>query len=132
MKYSGLRRFLRYSMVGVGTFGLDLALLYAATSIIGIPYYISTPGAFLIAVSVNYAISRRFVFTKTERVWHHGYAYFGAVAMIGAAATTSLVAFLVSFFGLYYLTARILVAGLVGMGNYLFNLFFTFKVAGKH
>lgn len=132
MRHLGLRRFLRYGMVGVGTFGLDLALLYAATSVVGIPYYISTPGAFLVAISINYAISRRFVFSKTGRAWHHGYVYFGAVAMIGAAATTSLVAFLVSFFGLYYLTARILVAGLVGIGNYLFNLFFTFKVAGKH
>jgi putative flippase GtrA len=119
-------------MVGVGTFGFDLALLYVATSVVGIPYYISTPGAFLIAVSANYAISRRIVFTKTQRAWHHGYAYFAVVAMIGAVATTSLVAFLVSFFGLYYLTARILVAGLVGIGNYLFNLFFNFKVAGNH
>lgn len=132
MRHPGLRRFLRYSMVGVGTFGFDLALLYVATSVVGIPYYISTPGAFLIAVSANYAISRRIVFTKTQRAWHHGYAYFAVVAMIGAVATTSLVAFLVSFFGLYYLTARILVAGLVGIGNYLFNLFFNFKVAGNH
>lgn len=132
MRHLGLRRFLRYSAVGVGTFGLDLALLYIATSIVGIPYYISTPGAFLIAVSVNYAISRRHVFAKTERTWHHGFAYFGSVAIVGAMATTSLVTSLVSLFGLYYLTARIIVAGLVGMGNYLFNLFFNFKVAGKH
>ena len=35
-------------------------------------------------------------------------------------------------FGLYYLAARILVAGVVGYANYLFNLYFTFKVADVH
>jgi len=130
--HPGLHRFLRYGTVGVGTFGLDLGMLYIATSTLGIPYYISTPCAFLIAVSINYAISRRFVFSKTERKWHHGYAYFAIVAMGGAFITTSLVASLVDIFGFYYLTARVLVAGIVGIGNYLFNLHFNFKVVGKH
>jgi putative flippase GtrA len=130
--HPGSLRFVRYSLVGVGTFAIDLALLYVATSIIGIPYYISTPCAFLIAVSINYSISRRFVFGKTERTWHHGYMYFASVAIAGAMATTSLVAFLVSVWGLYYLTARVIVAGVVGIGNYLFNLFINFKVVGKH
>jgi len=127
-----IRRFLRYALVGVSTLSFDLLLLYIATSIIGIPYYISTPIAFLMAVTINYFISRRFVFKGTERRIHHGYAYFIVIAILGAVLTTSLVAFLVSFAHLYYLLARVLVAGIIGIGNYLFNLHLNFRVAGNH
>ena len=127
-----LQRFARYAIVGVSTLCLDLGMLYAAVSIIGIPYYLATPCSFLIAVSCNYLLSRRFVFKGTERTLHAGYAYFAAVAILGALLTTGLVAALVSLFGMYYLLARVIVAGVIGMGNYLFNLHINFDVAGKH
>lgn len=125
-------RFLRYAAVGISTLAFDLVLLYAAVTWLGVPYYIATPCSFLIAVSLNYAISRRTVFHRTERSWRGGYAYFALAAALGALATTTLVALLVSGFHLYFLLARILVAGAVGMANYLFNLHFNFRVAGKH
>jgi len=49
--------------------------------------------------------------------------------ILGAFVTTALVTALVLYLNLYYLVARILVAGLVGIGNYLFNAHFNFKVA---
>lgn len=124
-------RFIRYAIVGVGTFLFDLAMLYAAVSYLHVAYYVATPCTFLIAVSCNYALSRAHVFKGTERSWHAGYAYFIALALLGAAATTVLVALLVSSFGIYYLVARIAVAGIVGVGNYLYNLHINFRVAGK-
>ena len=125
-------RFGRYLVIGVSTFLLDLGMLYVAVSHLGIPYYLATPCSFLITVSCNYALSRKFVFFETSRSWHGGYAYFIGVALSGALVTTLLVTGLVSFFGLYYLIARTIVAGLVGIGNYLFNLYLNFKVAGNH
>lgn len=125
-------RFARYAAVGVSTLLLDLGMLYIAVSIIGIPYYFATPCSFLIAVSCNYILSRRLVFKGSARTWHGGYAYFIIVALLGAAVTTGSVAVLVSLFGLYYLFARVIVAGVVGIGNYLFNLYVNFRVAGKH
>jgi len=107
-------------------------MLYFTVSVAGVPYYVATPISFLIAVSVNYAASRRFVFSGTERSWHGGYAYFIFAALAGAIVTTGLVAILVSLLGLYYLIARVLVAGIVGIANYLFNLYFNFRVVGKH
>lgn len=132
LKQPSVKRFLRYAVVGVSTLSFDLVLLFIATEFLHIPYYISTAGAFLIAVSINYFISRAHVFKGTERTIHHGYAYFIAVALLGAFLTTSLVTLLVSFAHLYYLLARVLVAGIIGIGNYLFNLHVNFKVAGKH
>lgn len=126
------KRFLRYALVGISTLAFDLLLLYAATSFLHVPYYVSTPLAFLIAVSLNYFISRTFVFAGTERLMHHGYGYFISAALLGALATTALVAFLVTFEHLYYLVARIAVAGVIGIANYLFNLYLNFKVVGQH
>ncbi|MBU1292727.1 GtrA family protein [Patescibacteria group bacterium] len=128
----GTRRFIRYAIIGVSTLLFDLLLLAGLTELVGVQYYIATPFAFLIAVSINYALSRMHVFRGTMRPVHHGYAYFIGLACLGAFVTTSGVALLVTFFGLYYLLARVLVAGFVGMANYLLNLHFNFKVVGQH
>jgi len=127
-----MRRFFRYAVVGVSTLLFDLVLLAALTELLDVPYYVATPFAFLIAVSINYMLSRAHVFRGTSRTVHHGYAYFITFALLGAFITTSGVALLVSAFGLYYLFARVLVAGFVGIGNYLLNLHFNFRVAGHH
>lgn len=125
-------RFLRYSLVGGSTFAFDLVLLYIVTEYAGVPYYIATPLAFLVAVSLNYLISRRFVFKGTGRGHKLGYSYFIGAALLGASVTTLGVSALVTYAGLYFMLARILIACVVGIGNYLFNLFYNFKVGGLH
>ena len=129
---NGMKRFLKYGTVGVSTFLFDLALLYIAVSLLHVPVYIATPATFLIAVSCNYAISRKYVFKGTSRGWTNGYAYFAMVAIGGAFITTVLVQALVTYLGLFYIVARIAVAGIVGCMNYLFNLYLNFKVVGNH
>lgn len=127
-----LLRFLRYATVGGLTFAFDLALLWVMTDLIGIPFYVSTALGFLIGVSANYFISRRYVFKGTRRRVHHGYAYFILVASGGALLVTGAVTALVTYAAFHYLVARVLVACVVGMGNYLFNLHYNFRVAGQH
>lgn len=127
-----IRRFLRYTLVGGSTFAFDLFLLYLATTYVHVPYYLATPAAFLIAVSINYLVSRKHVFGGTERSLHAGYLYFIVFALLGAGITTLGVTVLVTYLGLYFLYARVLVALLVGTLNYLSNLFFNFKVVGMH
>lgn len=125
-------RFLRYTLVGGSTLLFDLALLYLITTYLAVPYYIATPLAFLVAVSINYVVSRRFVFRGTERGHVHGYSYFITAALVGAGITTLGVTVLVAYAGLYFMLARVLTACVVGIGNYLFNLFYNFKVVGVH
>ena len=127
-----LRRFLRYAVVGVTTLSFDLLLLFVVIEYGGIPYYAAVPLCFAIAVSINYLISRKHVFHGTTRNFHTGYAYFLLTAGMGALLTTSGVAFLIEFFGVHYLPARLGVAGVVGIANYLFNLHFNFRVVGLH
>ncbi len=128
----GALRLLRYTIVGVSTLTFDLLLLAFLTQMLHIPYYVGTPISFLVAVSINYVVSRKYVFAGTERSVHHGYAYFILIAGAGALFITGAVYVLVTYLGLYYLVARILVAGVVGVFNYLSNLHLNFNVAGKH
>ena len=132
LRSRGLRRFLRYALVGGSTFAFDLALIWMMTELFGVPYWLSTWLGFVIAVSLNYFISRRFVFRGTGRRIDHGYAFFILFALGGAAFIAGAVTLLVTLFGLHYLVARIGIAAIVGIGNYLFNLHFNFRVAGQH
>lgn len=127
----GVKRFLKYAVVGGTTFGIDLALIWVLTEIIHIPYYVSIPLGFWIAVSLNYFLARRFVFIGTERSMHKGYFFFLIPAVAGAFLITGAVALMVTYAGMHYLVARVLVACVGGALNYLVNLHFNFKVAGK-
>lgn len=126
-----MRRLGRYALVGVSTFGVDLSLLWILIDVLALQYLVATAVAFLIAVSLNYFVSRAWVFRHTERALGRGYVYFLQFALIGALVTTLLMWLLTSQTELHYALARILIAGVVGVGNYVANLYFNFKVAGR-
>ncbi|MFA5997631.1 MAG: GtrA family protein [Candidatus Paceibacterota bacterium] len=128
----GVRRFVRYSGVGVGTFLLDLALLFILTDFLQMQYVVATGLAFALAVSLNYVISRATVFRGTLRSHRRGYVNFILFALVGMGASMAGMHVLVSVFALYYIYARIAVAGFVGVWNYLMNLYVNFAVVGKH
>ena len=129
--YLTVVRFVRYSAVGVSTFLFDLALLWLFIDVFAVEYLVATGAAFLCAVSLNYYISRAWVFKGSERSAAQGYFYFLQFALVGAAATVGLMWAVTAFTAWHYTMARIAVAGFVGMWNYLMNLFLNFRVAGK-
>lgn len=125
-------RFVSYSLIGAGTFVFDLLLLYIFTDLLLINYLVAVGIAFLIAVSLNYQLSRRFVFKGTTRGHTTGYLYFIIIALLGLLLVTGSMYVLVEMVGLFYLFARVLIAIVTGVWNYLMNLFFNFKVAGVY
>jgi putative flippase GtrA len=127
-----IQRFLKYSAVGGSTFAFDLALLFVLTDFFGMQYLIAAGGAFLIAVSCNYFISRRYVFKKTTTGLGNGYLNFFAIAGAGLLVVMGGMYVLVAQLGVNYYLARIGIAGLTGFWNYLLNLYVNFKVAGNH
>ena len=127
----GLVRFLKYASVGVSTFLFDLFLLFILIDYFNVYYVYATASAFCIAVSINYVLSRRFVFRGTLRSVHAGYGIFILIALVGLAAVTGLMIVFVEVLHLHYLPSRIIIAGMLGMWNYLMNLYVNFKVAGK-
>lgn len=128
----GLARFLKYGSVGFSTFLFDLFLLYVFIDYFKIHYALATAAAFGVAVSINYLISRRFVFKGTLRSAHQGYGIFLLIALVGLGAVTGLMVVFIEVLHWHYLPARVVTAGIVGMWNYLMNLYVNFKVAGRH
>lgn len=126
-----LIRFSRYSVIGVATFALDLLLLFILIDYLQMHYLLSVALAFAIAVSINYLLSRYHVFLQTERPLIAGYVYFFGIALIALMAVVSLMYIAVELLELQYLMSRIFIAGLVGIGTYLMNLYLNFRVAGK-
>jgi putative flippase GtrA len=127
-----LKRFFKYALVGGSTFALDLLLLFLFTHVFGWHYLFATGIAFLTAVSINYLLSRRFVFKGTLRSVHAGYVGFLSIAALGLLWVTGLMFVCVEYLGWGYLPARVAVAAVVGIWNYLLNLYVNFKVVGMH
>ncbi len=132
MDIRGLYRFARYSAVGVSTFLLDLLIVFVLVNGFAVHYLVAIAIGFIAGVSINYAVSRLWVFRGTLRSLGEGYLYFVCAGLLGLGAILSLTALLVESFGISLFPARIAVSGIVGIGNYLFNLYLNFKVAGKH
>lgn len=127
-----IRRFLKYTSVGVSTFAFDLLLLFILVDLFSFSQVYAAGAAFLIAVSFNYWISRRYVFKGTLRGVKAGYVNFLLIAVAGLLIVMGGMYVLTIHFDLQYLLARVITAGVTGFWNYLINLFVNFKVAGKH
>ncbi len=121
-----------YSAIGVGTFAFDLLLLSLFTELLHWNPIFSAGVAFLVAVTINYALSRSLIFKGSQRPVHHGYAIYLLITGVGLTAVTGLMAVFVSVLDWHYVPSRILVAAAVGVWNYLMNLYVNFRVAGKH
>jgi len=127
-----LVRFFKYSLVGGLTFILDLLLLYLFIDLFHLNYVVASGLAFVIAVSLNYLLSRKYVFKNSQRNLNEGYANFLLIATVGLLAVTGGMYVLVTLHGIHYAVSRIIVASITGFWNYLMNLFVNFKVAGEH
>jgi len=124
------KRFLRYTSIGVSTFLLDLLLLFVLIDALQVQYLIATAGAFLVAASLNYGLSRHFVFKKTTQGFVRGYFYFLKWALMGMAFTALLMWVVTEHTSMSVYMSRIVIAGCVGMMTYLGNLYYNFRVAG--
>ncbi|MFH0996472.1 MAG: GtrA family protein [Pseudomonadota bacterium] len=125
-----LRRFFRYTAVGCLTFLFDLLLLWIQIEKFHVYYLYAAVSSFLIAVSVNYILSRRWVFKGSARRLAAGYLYFFKTAVAGALTTGFLMWMFCHSTNESYLPIRVIIAGIIGMGNYLIHLFLNFRVAG--
>lgn len=123
-----MRRFLKYAAIGISTFGIDLLLLLVFTELFTFNYLISAGVAYILAISVNYLLSRHYVFSGTLRSAHAGYAIFLVIAGIGFLIVTGCMYVFVQAFGLNLFVSRIIVAGIVGVWNYVMNLYVNFRV----
>lgn len=126
-----MRRFFRYTIVGVSTFLVDLAILWALIDLFEVNLFLAAAIGFLLGVSLNYFVSRTWVYQGTNRGFTRGYVYFLVLAFLGVGMTVLLMWLLTAFTNFHYITVRVIVASFVGIGTYLLNLHLNFKVVGE-
>lgn len=106
---------------------VDFSLLFLFVESFGIHYLFAATMSFIIGHSLNYFISRRWNFRKTTREYKIAYLLFVGFGILGLGLTVLLLKLFVSYLGVHYLTARIIVGVFVGFSNFLFNYYVTFK-----
>lgn len=124
-------RFFRNAAVSLPTFLIDLGLLYLLVRRAHLDYLAATLVSFVVANALGYFLARRLVFGETRRGVKSGLVYFLAIAALSALALTPLMWVFVSLLHVEVIASRVISASLVGVGGYLLNLVFNFRVAWR-
>ncbi len=119
----------KYAAVGISTFILDMAILFAMVELTPtIPYWFSVAFAFLIGISINFYICYHWVYSGTERKFFHGYFYFVSLAMLGAVIISGGTTLLYENFDLQLFVARTIMGATTGTVGFFINSFFNFRL----
>ena len=123
-------RFSRNVAISLPTFLVDLGLLYLLVQYAHVEYLAATVGSFLASHLLSYFLARWFVFSGTSRGVKVGLVYFLVIASLAAFVLTLLMWLFVTVLHLEVMFSRIASASITGVGGYLLNLIFNFRVAG--
>lgn len=111
---------LRYFFVGGLAFAVDFCLLFALTSGFGIGYLISTAIAFLAGVTVNYLLSRAWVFpSRSLSNASVEFSVFALIGIVGLGITEGGMWCLTDVIGFHYLVSKVVVAIVVFFWNFV-------------
>lgn len=109
-------QFFRYLFVGSAAFVVDFISLFILKSILQMNLYLAVAIAFIFGLTTNYILAKLMVFTKENSVGE--FITFTAIGVIGLLFTELLMHLFTATFGLQYLIAKIVVAGIVLVWNF--------------
>jgi len=116
------------AVTSISCFGLDVLILFLLVELLLTNYLISAVISFIIAHTINYILSRYWIFKGTKTKFAQSYLQFFLVAIVGIIFLVSAMTILVETLNLHYLVSKILVAITLGLFNFFMNYFFTFKL----
>lgn len=119
--------FFRYFLAGLIVIFVDFAVLYALVDLFFMEVVLSSAIAFALANITSFVLNKFWTFKNKSRAFMKIYFKFLLVSLIGLAMTVSLMYCFVKIVGLWYIAAKVLVAGIVVIWNFLANQFWTFK-----
>ena len=118
-------QFLRFAAVGVAGTSVHYGVLIMAVQWLGIRPVIGSSIGFLLGALTNYLFNYRFTF-RSRRRHREAIPRFYAVAAAGFVLNGLILAFLMSFWGLYYLWSQIVATAIVLLWNFSANFVWTF------
>ena len=106
---------------------IDFTLLFILVEQFSVHYVPAAIFAFVFGHSLNYIITRKWNFHNTDRKHKLAYSLFVGFGLLSLLITVFLLRFLVENLGMYYITARVVAGLIVGLCNFLWNYYITFK-----
>lgn len=124
-----LRTFLAFAGVGAVATGIQYVILALLVEFLRAPPAASSAVGFGLSSFVNYVLNYRLTFRSNAA---HAVALpkFLAVALVGLALNTGLMALLAERLGVYYLLAQVITTGLVLAWNFAASLLWSFRERG--
>lgn len=110
----------RYLFVGGFAFLVDFFLLYFFSDICGIYYLISAVLSFIISLIVNYVLSTKWIFNKSQldnKLIE--FNIFALIGVVGLIFTEILLYLFTDIFGLYYLLSKVITTAIVMFWNFI-------------
>ena len=120
-------QFFRYAFVGGFAAIVDWAVLYLLTKL-GLHYMVSAVFAFIAGLLVNFALSKRIVFSAEKpRVGKTAeFAGYAVTGVIGLGLTELILFLLTEKAGLHFIVSKIIATALVLVWNYLSRKLFLY------
>lgn len=123
---AGLRRFLSYFGVSIAALLVHYGVLIATVRGFGGDAVAGSAAGFVFGGVVSYVLNHRFTFRSTRR--HHvALPTFFAVAGLGLAFNTLLMALFLEIIGVHYLLAQVLTTGLLLFWHFFAHQHWTFR-----
>lgn len=126
IKRANKSQVIRFLFVGVFCAGVEFLLFALLVYSVDLVYLYANMISLLVAVVLNYLISRRFVFEKGRHSGKVEFTAFVVFSAVGVALNQYLVWCFVEQVALHVYTGKVLAIGLVAVFNYLTKKHFVF------
>ena len=121
-------QFLRYILVGLIVFIIDIGSLFILTEIFGVYYLISAALAFTLGLIANYFLSIKWVFNiRILTKKHFEFGVFAVIGIIGLFFNEVLIWFLTEHQEINYLISKIFTSILILFWNFYARKFILFR-----
>ena len=113
------QQFMKFAAVGIFSFVVDWLLLVILTEGFGIDYLVSTPVSFLVSVSLNYALSMKYVFEHRDDMSRkREFTIFAILSCIGLGLTDVLMFAGVTILNIAYQAMKVIATFCVTWYNF--------------
>ena len=112
-----LLQFCRYIFVGGAAFLADWGALFLLERA-GLHYLSAACPAFFIGLAVNYALSKKMVFTEKLKSPAAEFSVYGIIGLVGLGLTEALMYLFTGVLGLYFMLSKPIAAAIVLFWNF--------------
>lgn len=128
-KMNWLRQIIKFGIVGATNIALDVVIYYFLTRHLHLYYLIAASISFVIVMTWSFNLNKRWTFKGQKVIKKVGVQYieFLLINAFVMALNAGILFLLVDFGHIYDLISKIVASMVVGLVNFLFNKFVTFK-----